>query len=734
MMCFLTNQLTYTINFSDLLANDSDADGDNLSVTNITLNDGSKGTLSNIDYTAGTASFTFASNVVTSTSFSYEISDGTTTSSSNLQLNYLPSVIALSSLNGNNGFTLNGIQANDWSGASLSSAGDMNNDGYDDIIIGAYGATRDGKYRVGETYVVFGKENGYSASLDLSSLNGTNGFKIEGIGDVDYSSQSVSNAGDINGDGFDDIIIGAYLGDADATDAGESYVVFGKASGYSASFDLSSLNGSNGFRIDGIDAGDESGFFVSSAGDMNNDGYDDLIIGAPQADPNSNSNAGESYVVFGKANGYSASFDLSSLNGSNGFKLNGIDTGDKSGSQVSSIGDVNGDGYDDIIIGAYSADNKNGESYVVFGKANGYATSFNLSSLNGTNGFKLTGISDGDNWSAHSINNAGDINGDGYNDIIMGSYLDDASKQNNGQTYVIFGKGNGWLASMSVSSLNGSNGFVIDGMDAGDNSGYLVSSAGDFNGDGFDDIIMGAWNADPDGRTDAGESYIIFGKATGYTKSFDLSAINGQNGIRIDGVDAFDRASVVSLAGDVNDDGFDDIIIGAAEADPNGKSSAGESYVVFGYDNNFSQSQTQTGTLIDDKINGGAVNDTSSGGDGDDIIHGGNGDDKITGGDGNDKLDGGYGNDKLDGGYGNDQFIFNNGDDSDIILDFEDGKDKIDLSNYTKSDGSKIAFNDLSITKSGGDTKITGLDAGDEILVRNISDTNITADDFMFGA
>ena len=136
-------------------------------------------------------------------------------------------------------------------------------------------------------------------------------------------------------------------------------------------FDLSTLDGTNGFRLDGIDAGDNSGYSVSSAGDVNGDGFDDLIIGAPYADRGSYPWCGETYVVFGHSGGFSASLDLASLDGTNGFRLDGIDTSDKSGSSVSSAGDVNGDGFNDLIIGAYYADRGGrrgaGETYVVFG-------------------------------------------------------------------------------------------------------------------------------------------------------------------------------------------------------------------------------------------------------------------------------------------------------------------------------------------------------------------------------
>ena len=468
----------------------------------------------------------------------------------------------------------------------MSSAGDINNDGYDDIIIGAQRADPNGDLS-GESYVVFGKASGYSASLELSSLNGTNGFVINGIDAGDESGYSVSSAGDINNDGYDDIIIGAYGADPNGDYSGESYVVFGKAAGsYSASLELSSLNGTNGFVINGIDAGDSSGVSVSSAGDINNDGYDDIIIGADGADPNGDY-SGESYVVFGKAAGsYSASLELSSLNGTNGFVINGIDGDDYSGSSVSSAGDINNDGYDDIIIGAQSADpngDYSGESYVVFGKATGFSASLGLSSLNGTNGFVINGI-DAYDYSGFSVSSAGDINNDGYDDIIIGAYLADPNSDDAGESYVVFGKAAGsYSASLELSTLDGTNGFVINGIDGYDNSGFSVSSAGDINNDGYDDIIIGARFADPNGDDASGESYVVFGKASGtYSASLELSSLNGTNGFVINGIDAYDNSGYsVSSAGDINNDGYDDIIIGAYLADPNGDD-AGESYVVFG--------------------------------------------------------------------------------------------------------------------------------------------------------
>ncbi len=545
-------------------------------------------------------------------------------------------VIDLAGLDGANGFVINGIDAYDRSGVSVAGAGDVNGDGFDDLIIGAFTAAPNGKNEAGESYVIFGKAGGFSASLDLSTLSATIGFRIDGTDVGDQSGFSVASAGDVNGDGFDDLIIGASLADPNGdSNAGESYVVFGKASGFGASLDLSSLNGSNGFRIDGIDAVDASGRSIASAGDVNGDGFDDLIIGAAGADPNGDSAAGESYVVFGKASGFGASLDLAALNGTNGFRIDGIDADDRSGRSVASAGDFNGDGFDDLIIGAYGGDPNGdgyaGESYVVFGKASGFGASLDLATLNGTNGFRIDGI-DADDRSGISIASAGDVNGDGFDDLIIGAYRADPNGDSQaGESYVVFGKASGFGASFDLASLNGTNGFRLDGIDADDQSGRAVASAGDVNGDGFDDLIIGAYRADPNGDSQAGESYVVFGKASGFGASFDLASLNGTNGFRLDGIDAGDLSGrSLASAGDVNGDGFDDLIIGAFGADPNSINS-GESYVIFGGATGTENLSpvAKVGTAAADNFTGNAGNDTFTNIAIGDVVRGGAGNDRI---------------------------------------------------------------------------------------------------------
>ena len=404
------------------------------------------------------------------------------------------------------GFVLNGVNAGDYSGRSVSGAGDVNGDGLDDIIIGAYLADGTDGNNSGTSYVVFGKADGNA--VELSEIaSGNNGFVLNGANGNDYSGGSVSGAGDINGDGLDDLIIGAFRADGpNGTGSGASYVVFGKANGDAVALGEIAGDDNDGFVLNGVDAGDRSGVSVSGAGDINGDGLDDLIIGAYRSDPNGY-DSGASYVVFGKANG--SAVELSEIGGSDndGFVLNGANRDDRSGRAVSGAGDVNGDGLDDLIIGARNANGNRGASYVVFGKSDGVAVQ--LSAITADAGFVINGV-DANDQSGFSVSGAGDINGDGLDDLIIGANQAGPNANDSGASYLVFGKTDGTAVELSLVEF-GIGGFVINGASANDQIGFSVSGAGDVDGDGFDDLLVGAPNADPNGRGDSGASYVIFG-------------------------------------------------------------------------------------------------------------------------------------------------------------------------------------------------------------------------------
>ncbi len=448
-------------------------------------------------------------------------------------------LLNLSNLTGANGFKLDGENNGDQSGNAVSAAGDINGDGYDDLLIGAYGYL--GGNAKGRSYVVFGGLSiGSGGVFSLSNLNGVNGFKLDGENNGDQSSIAVSAAGDINGDGHVDLLIGAYRYLAGSTE-GRSYLMFGGLGVHSGAFNLSSLNGTNGLKLDGENSGDLSGTSVSAAGDINGDGHADLLIGA-RGYPGGGLK-GRSYVVFGgsKAVVSGGVLSLSSLNGTNGFKLDGENSSDYSGQSVNAVGDINGDGHTDLIVGAYGypGGSYKGRSYVVFGDPGiGSGGVFNLSGLTGVNGFKLDGenILDHSGW---SVSAGRDINGDGYADLLIGAY--GYPKGNNtGRSYVVFGGPTivGGSGVFNLSSLNGANGFKLDGENNRDISGASVSTAGDVNGDGVVDVLIGAYgHANLTGR-----SYVVFGDVPPVLVNNSLSLSPGATiSLNVNYLAAYDR-------------------------------------------------------------------------------------------------------------------------------------------------------------------------------------------------
>jgi hypothetical protein len=418
-------------------------------------------------------------------------------------------------------FTPTGLGAEALS-SSVASAGDMNGDGYADVIVGAP-LNDTGASDGGRALVFFGGP-GADDVPDLT-LIGTSATELLGY--------SVASAGDFNGDGFDDVIVGAPFNDTGGANIGRAYIFFGGPNP-DAIADIT---------FTGVAPGDEFGYSVASAGDVNGDGYGDLIVGAPLNDA-AGLDAGRAYVFYGGP----ATDNLIDIT------VTGATAGDGFGTAAASAGDFNGDGYGDFAAGAPYNDVIGvdaGAAYLYFGGP-GEDASVDLT---------FNGAVAGDQF-GFSLDNAGDVNGDGFGDLLVGAPLNDTAGANAGRAYVFYG---GPLAD-NVADL------TLSGAVAGDQFGNAVARAGDANADGFADLIVGAPFNDA-GGTNAGRAYVFFGAA----------APNTVADITITGVVGSDELGLaVAGAGDVNGDGFAEVVTGAPGNDIGG-ANAGRAYVTAVY-------------------------------------------------------------------------------------------------------------------------------------------------------
>lgn len=500
----------------------------------------------------------------------------------------IPADVNISEINGAHGIRVLGASADDSCGSGVGAA-DVNGDGISDLIIGAKFADPDSSGGAGETYIIFGRKtlpgDPLLSTLDPTTLDGDNGFRITGLAG-DFSGSAVANAGDVNGDKVDDVIIGAPYANGSG---GAAYIVYGsKTTPFPASFSIGLLEGFNGFRAEDFIAGEYAGSAVA-AGDINGDKLSDVIIGAPFA----NAGAGAVYVVFGRkttsANDLPLLVDLAKLDGTFGFRVDGLAGGDRCGAGVAAV-DINADKIADLVIGSPFAD-PNGDSaagstYVIFGHkatiANPFSASFNLAELDGSNGFRIDGINADDN-SGMSVANAGDFNADKVPDLLIGAPGAELTPgSNDGFAYLFFGRkasnSSPYPATINLTTLNAQTGMRIFGSETDAFAGVAVSAAGDVNADKVADIII----TSPGANNSAGETAVIFGRKPTIDNPLPsvlgLGELTGDNGFRINGITDDDRSGLAAAAaGDFNADKIGDFIIGAPAS-----STAGEAAVIFG--------------------------------------------------------------------------------------------------------------------------------------------------------
>lgn len=606
----------------------------------------------------------------------------------------------LSSLTPAAGFKINDAVAGDHAGTGVA-FGDINGDGYDDAVVGAMTADPNGEWNAGAAYVIFGSSSGIHAPFDLSSLNGTNGFTLDGFAAFAYAGEPVA-VSDINGDGYDDILI--QRNDISAS------VVFGKANGFSAHFDISSLNGSSGFTLGG-------GSALSSAGDVNGDGYEDFITGNGALDTFNGGyryHAGAAYVVFGKASGFPVTLESTSVNGTTGFSIGGAGDSDRLGQSVAALGDINGDGFDDIAVSAPTAGTF-GTTYVIFGRATGFSAFVDITTLDGTNGFRIDG--------PRGVGSGGDVNGDGYNDIIL-SRSTYSGAADLGSAYVIFG-GASFAPVINASTLDGVEGFRINpnGLNISD-----ASSAGDVNNDGFDDILIGG------GFTNFGAPqnatyYVVFGQAQGPLTPTGTAGVDllrtGEFNDFISGLGGND--TMLARAGD-------DTLDGGAGADAMVGGSGDDLYHVDDLGDVITEATDEGDDTVIVSLTGytlaahvetltlsGSGNFSATGNSQSNSLVGNSGDNQLNGGDGDDTLNGGAGSDTLVGGAGNDVFTL---DASDIVIEAAGGG--TDTIQTTLNTYALMTANIENLTFIGaGGANLTGSAGANRIIGGNGADTLI---------
>ncbi len=420
-------------------------------------------------------------------------------------------------------------------GWAVAAAGDVNGDGYGDVIVGApfYDSP---VTDAGRAFLYYGTASGLRASPGWTA----------GADQAAYYGLSVATAGDVNGDTFSDVIVGAPHWTNGNTNEGAVFVYLGSASGPIAS--------PADWTAEGQMDNAELGWSVATAGDVNGDGYSEIIAGAPR-NYVGEANEGSAFVWLGSSTGLGSPGIPSNADWTAQGNLVGQVGDHNFGTSVATAGDVNGDGYSDVIIG----DAYHGRAYAWLGSSTGLGA-------NGTpaNADWMVEDTQASCWLGDTVATAGDVNGDGYSDVIVASPYYDNGQTNEGKVFVYHGASTGLATTASWSK-------EMDQANA--DFGSAAGTAGDVNGDGYSDVIIGAYYYD-NVEGDEGRAFVFFGSSTGLAASAAWTYEPNQTSAHL-GVSA-------ATAGDVNGDGYSDVIVGAHTWDVTPNGNEGIAYVFHG--------------------------------------------------------------------------------------------------------------------------------------------------------
>ncbi|TRO55245.1 hypothetical protein E2P64_07405 [Candidatus Bathyarchaeota archaeon] len=461
---------------------------------------------------------------------------------------------------GGQGYAIIGTLQGGACGCYFSGVGDISGDGIDDFVIGA------SAHGAGRVYLFHGRLNTAWTNLTLADAQAS----IVGESDGDWFGRWTAELGDVNGDGYADFAVSAMMNDEAGSEAGKSYLFFGRSED---TWTIGTSATQANVTITGEAGGDRSGHGIYGIGDTNGDGYDDFILSAFWND-DGGTDAGQLYLFYGRPqNQWLSTYSAANANAS---WLGTTD--DALAVDASGVGDINNDGFSDFAVGAfYNIGIVQRKVYLIFGSDSvnwsmNQPISQSNASLVGEFDPFLASIALSVDW----ISGAGDVNGDGFDDVLFGAYEEDVGAQQSGQAYLFFGRPTErWTHDMAFSTANAS--FV--GLSANHYCGWCVDGVGDVNGDSLADIAISAPTriTFPARSDNTGHVYLFLGNSTGTWKIntslaeadliYTSEQVHSGFGFHIQGI------------GDVNNDNFNDFAIGAPDFDTT-TTNIGKTYII----------------------------------------------------------------------------------------------------------------------------------------------------------